>query len=83
MSRYASLMGMLELAKSITDDTWLNENLAVLTKGISAAVMKDEEIEITLSFEQKKDRLVFSFTESAEDAVSGGALTAIKKILSF
>ena len=45
--------------------------------------MKHEAVEITLSLEQKKDRLVFTFTESSEDAVSGGALTAIKKMMSF
>ncbi len=83
LEQYSGLSGMLELAKGITDDAWLNSNLAVLTKGINEAVMKDEAVEITLSLEQKKDRLVFTFTESAEDAVSGGALTAIKKMMSF
>ncbi len=83
LEQYSGLAGMLELAKGITDDAWLNSNLAVLTKGINEAVMKDEAVEITLSLEQKKDRLVFTFTESSEDAVSGGALTAIKKMMSF
>lgn len=83
LEQYSGLAGMLELAKGITDDAWINSNLAVLTKGINEAVMKDEAVEITLSLEQKKDRLVFTFTESSEDAVSGGALTAIKKMMSF
>lgn len=83
LKQYASISGMLELLKNITDDAWLDSNLSILTKGINAAVMNEEEIEITLSFEQKKDRLLFSFTESSEDAISGGALTAIKKMLSF
>ena len=80
LNEYASITGMIQLLKDIKDDNWLNNNLSILTKGINAAAMKDEEVEIKLSFEQKKDRLVFTFTEEAEDAVSGGALTAIKNI---
>ena len=83
LKEYGSLTGMLELLKNITNDAWLDSNLSILTKGISSAVMKDEEIEIKLSFEQKNDRLVFTFTQEAEDAVSGGALTAIKDIFKF
>ena len=77
LKEYASISGMLQLLKDIQNDTWLDTNLSVLTKGISNAAMKDEETDITLSFEQKNDRLVFTFTQTAEDAVSGGALTAI------
>ncbi len=76
LKEYASISGMLQLLKDIQNDT----NLSVLTKGISNAAMKDEETDITLSFEQKNDRLVFTFTQTAEDAVSGGALTAINNI---
>lgn len=83
LEEYGSLTGMLELLKNITNDAWLDSNLSVLTKGISSAVMKDEEIEISLSFEQKNDRLVFTFTQEAEDAVSGGALTAIQNLFKF
>lgn len=83
LSEYGSLTGMIELLKNITNDSWLDSNLSILTKGIASAVMKDEEIEIKLSFEQKNDRLVFTFTQEAEDAVSGGALTAIKDIFKF
>lgn len=82
LNRYSGLSGMLELAKNITDDAWLNSNLAILINGIKNAAMKDEAVDVTIHFEQKKDRLYFSFTESAEDAVSGGALTEIKKIIS-
>lgn len=80
LKEYASISGMLPLLKDIQNDTWLDTNLSVLTKGISNAAMKDEETDITLSFEQKNDRLVFTFTQTAEDAVSGGALTAINNI---
>lgn len=80
LKEYASISGMLQLLKDITNDAWLDNNLSILTKGISSAVMSNEEIEIKLTFEQKNDRLVFKFTQEAEDAVSGGALTAIKDI---
>ncbi len=80
LKEYASISGMLQLLKDIQNDTWLDTNLSVLTKRISNAAMKDEETDITLSFEQKNDRLVFTFTQTAEDAVSGGALTAINNI---
>ena len=80
MKEYASISGVVQLLKDITNDTWLDENLSVLTKGISAAVMQNKEVDVDLSFEQKNDRLVFTFTLEAEDAVSGGALTAIKSL---
>lgn len=82
LSQYSGLTGMLELAKSITDDAWLDSNLAILTDGIRKAELKDEAVEFTVSFEQKKDRLLFTFNEASEDAVSGGALTEIKEIIS-
>ena len=56
LKEYASISGMLQLLKDIQNDTWLDTNLSVLTKGISNAAMKDEETDITLSFEQKNDR---------------------------
>ena len=82
LKQYSGLTGMLELAKNITNDSWLNSNLAILTNGIKDAALKDDATDVTLHFEQKKDRLLFTFTESAENAVSGGALTEIKKIIS-
>lgn len=82
LKQYAGLTGMIELAKSITDDAWLNSNLAILTNGIKKAAIRDDAVEVTLHFEQKSDRLLFEFTETSEDAVSGGALTEIKKIIS-
>lgn len=80
LKEYASITGVVQLLKDIKDDDWLDNNLSILTKGISAAVMKDEEFDVELTFEQKNDRLVFDFTLEAEDAVSGGALTAIKNL---
>lgn len=80
LKEYASISGIVQLLKDITDDAWLDKNLSVLTKGISAAGMRNDEVDVKLSFEQKNDRLVFKFTLDAEDAVSGGALTAIKNL---
>ena len=80
LKEYASITGVVQLLKDITNDEWLDNNLSFLTKGISAAVMQNKEVDVDLSFEQKNDRLVFNFTLEAEDAVSGGALTAIKNL---
>ena len=80
LKEYASITGIVQLLKDITDDEWLDNNLSILTKGISAAIMQNKEVDVDLSFEQKNDRLVFNFTLEAEDAVSGGALTAIKNL---
>ena len=38
------------------------------------------ETTVTLNIEQGKKNLILSFDADAEDAVSGGALQAIKKI---
>lgn len=80
LKEYASITGVVQLLKDITNDEWLDNNLSILTKGISAAIMQNKEVDVDLSFEQKNDRLVFNFTLEAEDAVSGGALTAIKNL---
>ncbi|MDE5604122.1 MAG: hypothetical protein K2I73_00890 [Eubacterium sp.] len=80
LKEYASITGIVQLLKDITNDEWLDNNLSILTKGISAAIMQNKEVDVDLSFEQKNDRLVFNFTLEAEDAVSGGALTAIKNL---
>ncbi|MDE6412319.1 MAG: hypothetical protein K2K42_00265 [Eubacterium sp.] len=80
LKEYASITGIVQLLKDITNDEWLDNNLSILTKGISAAIMQNKEVDVDLSFEQKNDRLVFNFTLKAEDAVSGGALTAIKNL---
>lgn len=68
------------LLRKLSDDTFLDEKLAELQDTISNCQMMDEGIEIVLNIEQGSKNLVFSFDSLDEDAVSGGALSAIKEI---
>ena len=54
-------------------------NTNELKEKISASSM-GEGVDITLNIEQGSKNLKLSFDENAENAVSGGALTAIKSI---
>ncbi|MFR5875674.1 MAG: hypothetical protein ACLUFN_04215 [Eubacterium sp.] len=67
-----------QLLRMLDNDAFLDISLADLTEKIDAAVASTDNIEITLSISQGKHNLVLGFDEDAEDAVSGGALTAIK-----
>ena len=67
----------MELLSKLTDDAFLNTSLAELKSEIAEATVPDNPVEITLSIEQKDKHLVLVFDSAAEDAVSGGALTAI------
>lgn len=69
-----------QLLSLLKDDEFLDSSLSTLIDGIKNAEMKEEPEEITLSFEQKDGYLVFTFDETAESAVSGGALKAVKDI---
>ena len=71
----------LDLLAQLKSDLWLDNNLSVLTEQISAAQMQNEGVEITLSIRQEKKNLVLSFNDEAENAVSGGALSAIKDLI--
>lgn len=77
MSRYSTL----QLLAKLSDDSWLDENLAQLTQGISDALLNPEPLEFTLTITQESNHLVLSFDDTAENAVSGGALGAIKNSL--
>lgn len=70
-----------ELLASLKSDLWLDNNLSVLTEQIAAANMTRNGIDITLSITQEKKNLVLSFDDEAENAVSGGALSAIKDLI--
>lgn len=74
LSKYSTF----DLLAQLNSDLWLNNNLSVLTERISAAPLKADGVDITLSITQEKRHLVLSFDDAAEDAVSGGALSAIK-----
>ncbi len=70
----------VELLSKLSDENWLNNNLAELTAAIEAAPDSDSYVDITLHIKQEKNRLVLNFTGDAEDQVSGGAITAIKSV---
>ena len=71
----------MQLLSLVKDDDFLNSNLGPLVEKIKNASMKEEAIEATLTVTNgSKGNLVLTFDEEAEDAVSGGALSAIKKV---
>ena len=70
----------MELLGKLEDDAFINENLNPLIEKIEAAPMRSERTEITLKIKQDKHNLVLVFDDTGEDAVSGGALSAIKSV---
>lgn len=73
----------LDLLRQLDDDNFLDTNLAVLQSGIDQAQMMPTGTVITLTIEQDKKNLKLKFDEQAENAVSGGALSAVKNIYSL
>lgn len=74
MGKYSGL----QLLRMLDNEAFLDISLAELTENIDATSYFSDELEITLNITQGKRNLILSFDEDAEDAVSGGALTAIK-----
>jgi hypothetical protein len=77
MNKYSTI----QLLRLIDNDSFLDISLEELTENIDEAISDGTAIDITLTITQGKKNLVLSFDETAEDAVSGGALTAIKKVI--
>ena len=73
--RYSSF----QLLKKLDDENFLDSSLGELVESIADAQLITETT-VTLNIEQGKKNLILSFDADAEDAVSGGALQAIKKI---
>ncbi len=69
-----------QLLAKLSDDNFLDRKLSELSENISDAPMLNGEIEITLDIEQGNKNLVLVFGDESENAVSGGALSAIKSI---
>ncbi len=74
---------VIQLMALLNNDSFLDTSLSKLTAEISEATVPDNPTEITVSVEKGKDNLVLNFDEAAEDAVSGGILTAIKNTVSY
>ena len=68
---------VFQLAGLLNNEQFLDTSLAKLTAEISEATVPDNPKEITVSIEKSKKNLILVFDEKAEDAVSGGVLTAI------
>ncbi len=72
----------IKLLKLLNDESFLDQKLSELCSQIEEDTMKKVPTDIELKITQGKKNLVLTFDENAENAVSGGALTAIKKIYS-
>ena len=68
-----------QLLQKLDDESFLDSSLGELVESIADAQLTTEA-NVTLNIEQGKKNLILSFDADAEDAVSGGALQAIKKI---
>ena len=70
----------VQLLGKLNDVSFLNTKLAELKDLISKAKMEEDGIDITLNIEQGSKNLKLAFDDAAENAVSGGALNAIKSL---
>ena len=70
----------VQLLGKLNDVSFLNTKLAELKDLISKAKMEKDGIDITLNIEQGSKNLKLAFDDAAENAVSGGALNAIKSL---
>ena len=70
----------MELLGLIDNQSFIDSNLTPLIEQIDAAQMKSDYEEVVLTVKEGKHNLVLSFDEEAENAVSGGALGAIKSV---
>lgn len=69
-----------QLLANLNNDDFLDSKLQWLCNEIDHCEMLPQAYELTLTVESNGKNLVLSFDEGAENAVSGGALTAIKSI---
>lgn len=70
----------IQLLTKLSDENFLDTNLNALCDDIANAPMGNDKTQIVLSVKKGSKNLVLSFDSDAENAVSGGALTAIKSI---
>lgn len=69
----------VQLLTNLDSQSFLDSSLGELLPQIDAAGIQLENT-VTLTIKQDKHNLVLGFDEAAEDAVSGGALVAIKNL---
>ena len=70
----------IQLLSKLNDEIFLNARLNELKQKIADAQMESDGVDITLKIEQGSKNLKLAFDDTAEDAVSGGALNSIKAI---
>lgn len=70
----------MQLLQNLNDKEFLDTNLTKLTAKIALAHMSEQPTEITLNITEGEHNLILSFDGDAEDAVSGGALNAVKSV---
>lgn len=70
----------IQLLTLLNDDAFLDYSLSKLVDSISKAEMQSTPKTVKLNITQGKKNLILSFDDEAENAVSGGALVAIKSI---
>ena len=78
VSKYSALQ-MLSL---LNNEAWLNTSLKSLTDSIAIAKMQSAPVSVTLTVTAGKKNLMLGFDDAAENAVSGGALQAVKSLTS-
>lgn len=75
-SKYSTM----QLLSLLNDDFFLDRSLAKLTEDIGKEPEPYEAKTVTLNIVEGKKNLVLSVDDTAEDAISGGALYAVKGI---
>ena len=73
----------LQMLSLLSNEEWLNTSLNSLTGGIAQAKMQSTPVTVTLSINVGKKNLVIGFDNTAENAVSGGALLAVQSLFSL
>lgn len=76
LDQYSTIQLLAKLATA----NWLNTQVEALVMRIDECEMQEDYTEITLTITQGEDNLVLAFDETAEDAVSGGVLSAVSAL---
>lgn len=76
LDQYSTIQLLAKLATA----NWLNNQVEALVMRIDECEMQEDYTEITLTITQGEDNLVLAFDETAEDAVSGGVLSAVSAL---
>ncbi|MBO5495604.1 MAG: hypothetical protein J5964_07785, partial [Eubacterium sp.] len=72
----------VQLLAKLNNEVFLDASYYSLRDKVKASDKMQEETEVTLTILQGKKNLALSFDNESENIVSGGALSAIKKIFS-